>query len=149
VSPRRSWSPRAAARRPSIAAPRRARHCANHFIDDADGATVPNGCTAYGDTYTDCRDRDLSGADLAGGFLYSADFGGANLTGANLSGAWVSGVDFTGANLTGANLSGADLQYDNFSGAVLTNANFAGANLNGVTYCNTAMPDPTINWGTC
>ncbi len=97
---------------------------------------------------------NLSGANLARGFLSSANLTGANLSNANLTGANLSSANLTGANLSGANLSGANLYgvvsggiigdpanlptgwvlergYLVGSGANLSNANLTGANLTG------------------
>ena len=60
---------------------------------------------------------NLSGADLSGADLRSADLSGANL----------SGADLRRADLSGANLSGADLRRADLSGANLSGANLSGA----------------------
>ena len=54
-----------------------------------------------------------------------------------------------GAQLQNANLTDADL-----TGANLTNANLSGATITGwndsdVIYCNTQMPDGTLNQANC
>jgi uncharacterized protein YjbI with pentapeptide repeats len=51
----------------------------------------------------------LSGAQLAGAGLSSADLVDANLTGADLASADLSSTDLENATLTGSNLSGADM----------------------------------------
>jgi hypothetical protein len=89
---------------------------------------------------------DLTGADLIGANLYSADLsqatmaearlnsanlGGAILYKASLTGANLFGVDLDNADLSGANLTGADLTRANLTGADLTRANLTDANLFG------------------
>jgi uncharacterized protein YjbI with pentapeptide repeats len=91
--------------------------------------------------------------------LSSAVLSGANLTGANLTGADLSRADLTGASLTGADLSradlsrarlvGADLSRADLTGANLTGANLSEVDLSGVKFCNTTMPDGTINNRDC
>lgn len=87
---------------------------------------------------------DLSGADLTGADLSVADLAEAvlfeaNLSDANLSEAELSQVDLGGANLSGVNLSGANL-----SGASLS-----GADTTGAVFCETGMPDGSINNSGC
>ena len=77
---------------------------------------------------------NLTGANLSGTALYRADLRDANLTGANLSGA-----SLGNAKLDGSNLSGADLW-----GTLLHKANYTGAK-----FCNTTMPDGSINNSDC
>ena len=43
----------------------------------------------------------------------------------------------------------SDLPPTNFSGADLTGANLTGVSLDGVIFCNTTMPDGTINNSSC
>ena len=99
-----------------------------------------------------CPNCDLSGADLSGRNMISANLKDANLSGANLSRAYLWSADLSGANLSGATLPysfllGANLSYANLQGAKLTwavtgvlpvtavltglNSNFQGANLSG------------------
>jgi uncharacterized protein YjbI with pentapeptide repeats len=80
-------------------------------------------------TSNQCRNCDLSGANMSGANLTKADLRGANMSGANLSEANLSGANMSGANLTRANLSGANL-----SGANLTNANLTNAKLSEATW---------------
>ena len=82
---------------------------------------------------------NLTGANLSGTALYRADLRDANLTGANLSGASLGNAKLDGANLSGVNLSGADLW-----GTHLHKANYTGAK-----FCNTTMPDGSINNSDC
>lgn len=60
-------------------------------------------------------DKDLSGAYLAGAYMYYVDLTGTNLSNSDLSGAYLYGATVTGTNFTNTDLTGAD-----FSGAVLT-----------------------------
>jgi hypothetical protein len=59
----------------------------------------------------------LSGANLYGANLRSADLSGANLYGADLRSADLSGANLYGADLRSAYLSGANLRSANLSGA--------------------------------
>ncbi len=76
-----------------------------------------------------CVKCDLTKADLNGANLTNAD-----LSGANLYGAYLSKADLSGARLYGANLRGARLY---------------GANLNEAEFCDTKMPDGSINNNDC
>ena len=83
-----------------------------------------------------CRETDLSGANLVDGNLVEAELTGASqvgadLTGANLRGAELGGATLFGADLTGANLSGAFLTGATLFGATLNDADLHGANLVG------------------
>ena len=89
-------------------------------------------------------EANLSGADLSDAGLCRANLFGANLSGANLTGA-----DLRGANLIKTNLSGADLSGANLSQVNLTHANLSGTVLKDVFYCNTLMPDGTIENAEC
>jgi uncharacterized protein YjbI with pentapeptide repeats len=71
-----------------------------------------------------CIGCDLSNADLTGADLTIVYLQRANLADANLQSAFLSGADLTGAILTGADLTGA-------------------------TFCDTIMPDGTINNSDC
>ena len=103
---------------------------------------------------TECPGADLRGAGL--GFR-SFGFGAgvrAKLAGANLQGADLSDADLFQANLTDANLAGADLfQADlreaDLTGADLSFADLEEARLDGATFCNTTMPDATVNSESC
>ena len=119
----------------------------------------------------------LHGADLRGARLNKANFRGvvlrhaqlqdASLVGANFSPTRSSrprgrvmraqaacepncqNADLSGANLSNANLSGANLYYANLTDANLTNANLTDANLTGAIFCNTTLPDGSINNSGC
>ena len=54
------------------------------------------------------------------------------------------GINAKVGSQTSANFSGADL-----TGANLTGVNLTGVILDGVIFCNTTMPDGTINNGVC
>ena len=117
---------------------------------------------------------DLSGAKFARAKLHGADLKGVNLTNANLRGVILRHADLRGAKLRGADFSraaqrtgiaratptctpncqGADLSGANLSGANLTNANLYGANLTDASlsdavFCDTNMPDGSINNSGC
>ncbi|EHK62801.1 DUF2169 family type VI secretion system accessory protein [Achromobacter arsenitoxydans] len=70
----------------------------------------------------DCRDMNLTGADLSGMDLSNVDFQRAILAGARLVDARLDGSDLTDAVLTGADLTGACMR-----GATLTRANLGNA----------------------
>jgi uncharacterized protein YjbI with pentapeptide repeats len=71
-------------------------------------------------------------------------FAGADLVNANLSGTIGADTNFAAANLTNANLNGATFNFVNLFGA-----NLANANLTNVAYCETTMPDGTVNNDNC
>ena len=74
------------------------------------------------------------GADCRGvSAKYEAKHNG-NAKGANLSKAKLHGADFRGVSLTKADLTGANL---------------FGADLDGAIFCNTSMPDGSINSTNC
>jgi hypothetical protein len=87
------------------------------------------------------KGSNVSQCDLAG---YTAPEG-LDCTRCNLSRANLSGADLTGVNFTRANLSGACLVDADFSGATFTNA----TNLYGAIFCNTTMPDGSVNNSGC
>jgi hypothetical protein len=91
-------------------------------------------------SYAVLASADLHGADIHRAQVRFANLYGANLSGANLSGANLNSTNLSAANLTGANLTGAYLGWTNLTGADLT-----GADLTGATFCNTPMPDGSIN----
>jgi hypothetical protein len=112
----------------------------------------------------------LTGADISGkSLMTSAVAIQANLIGANLSGAWSPfvkyidaklnnltgiGVNFsfaelTKADLSGANLIGADLEYSTLFSTNLKGADLTGALTKGAKFCNTTMPDGSINNAGC
>lgn len=87
---------------------------------------------------------ELLNVDLSGQDLSESELQGAKLDWSNLSSANLSSANLSSANLSGVNLSGASLV-----GANLMNARLDGANLAGVTYCQTTMPDGSINNQNC
>lgn len=103
----------------------------------------------------DCPGCDLSDANLRWANVYEAELAGApNLVGAALSDADLSGADLYGANLEGAdlrrsNLSGAKLSWATLKGADLTGADLTDATVDGVSFCNTTMPDGRIDDTNC
>lgn len=86
---------------------------------------------------------------------------GANVSRCDLQGYFPSvtldctGCNISRANLRGANLSGANLTKANLSGACLVDADFTGAtfasntNLSNAIFCNTIMPDGSVNDSGC
>ena len=116
-----------------------------------------HGCAAFAGT--DCSYVDLTGSDLVNVVVTGSNYNYANMTNAHASGA-----DFADSKMTGANLTGADLRGANFTNVVftdaslinadLTNANLTGgdlanAKLTGAVFCNTTMPDGSINNSGC
>jgi uncharacterized protein YjbI with pentapeptide repeats len=113
--------------------------------------------------------------NLSGVNLFEANLANADLLLANLSRANLTGADLTGANMAGANLANADLFETNFSNTSLSTANMTGAdmtmaelsgvnlewanlhkanladvrNLDTAKFCNTTMPDGTLNNRDC
>jgi uncharacterized protein YjbI with pentapeptide repeats len=84
----------------------------------------------HGEDRLDLYNTNLSGVDLFGAPLRSANlwdtnFSGASLLSADLAWAHLQGANLSGADLTGANLSGADLSNADLSGADLTGANLS------------------------
>jgi uncharacterized protein YjbI with pentapeptide repeats len=92
---------------------------------------------------------NFTGANLGGAQLNSANFTGANLTGAILGNAQLNSANLTGANLTDANLTGANLTGANLTGANLIGDTFNGVTLAGAVFCNTTMPDRSVNYSGC
>lgn len=96
----------------------------------------------------------LAGVQMSGEDLRGIDFSGADLSNANLDDSNLFRVEMTGANCRGATFRGAYLQYTKLVGADLTHADFTGADMQGTrtreaTFCNTTMPDGTINNDDC
>jgi uncharacterized protein YjbI with pentapeptide repeats len=113
---------------------------------------------------TDCQGADLRGAALGfrsfsfgagiriklmGANFQDADFTGADLFNANFTSANLSGANFTNAKLAGANLFQADLRGANLTGADLSFADLEEAKLDGAIFCNTTMPDASVNNEDC
>ena len=114
---------------------------------------------------------NLSSANLSGANLSSANLTGANLNRTNLSGANLERATLYRANLSEANITAPDLPFvvfrpskTNLSGAYLKEADLTGANLTGAylnkadltgacltgaIFCQTTMPDGTINNSGC
>jgi hypothetical protein len=80
----------------------------------------------HGEDRLDLYNTNLSGVDLFGAPLRSA-----NLWDTNFSGAGLMSADLAWAHLQRANLSRADLSYANLSGANLSSADLSGADLTG------------------
>ena len=100
--------------------------------------------------WANLKDANLERTDLP-----KADLSWARLPKVNLDQANLAGANLKGANLKGANLKDANLKDANLEKTNLTNANLSGANLSGAfgkrssTFCNTTMPDNTINNSGC
>jgi hypothetical protein len=87
------------------------------------------------------KGSNVSQCDLAG---YVAP-DGLDCTRCNLSRANLRGADLTGVNFTRANLSGACLVDADFTGATFAN----NTNLYNAIFCNTTMPDGSVNNSGC
>ena len=94
--------------------------------------------------YTDLSDMDLSKANFT-----DAQFPFATLSDTNLGGSNLSYAQFGYANLKNANLSNANLPGAYMYGANLMGANMTGALLTNIQYCNTIMPNGTVNNANC
>ena len=81
--------------------------------------------------------------------LTEAYLSGADLVFTNLSGADLSGADLTEAYLFYTNLSTADLSGADLNEVNLSAANLEGANLTETSFCETKMPNGTINNSSC
>jgi hypothetical protein len=99
---------------------------------------------------------NLTAANLSGkNFRKSNLLAGATLVMADLSDTTLVETNLAKANLTAANLSRAAMFGANLSGANLTGANFKGAtlakaeNISKAIFCDTTMPDGTINNADC
>lgn len=98
--------------------------------------TVP-GCVT--NTPPNCIGARLSGSNLQALQLANINFSGADLSYANLQ----------YANLENATLSDANLQGTNLSNADLLGANTNGADIGSAIYCNTVMPDGSVDNNDC
>ena len=67
----------------------------------------------------------------------------------DLTAAYLSGADLVFTNLSGANLSGADLSEANLFYTNLSAADLEGANLTETIFCETKMPNGTIDNSGC
>ena len=102
----------------------------------------------------ECVRCGLAGANLRTVRLIDADLKGASLKGASLMYAKLIDADLKGADLRSANLHDADLSSANLMGANLMGANLGSAklidaDLKDAKFCNTTMPDGTINNEDC
>jgi uncharacterized protein YjbI with pentapeptide repeats len=81
--------------------------------------------------------------------LRYSDFSGLVLTGGNFTGSDLRNVNFNSADLENATFAGANLAKADFTDADLTGANLNGTNYSSAIYCDTIMPDGTINLDDC
>jgi len=95
------------------------------------------------------EDADLRKAILSGANFYKASLSGANLLDASLSGTYLLKADLLYANLSGADLHEAELRGADLRNANLQNADLRRAILSGAKFCNTTMPDGSINNRDC
>ena len=109
---------------------------------------------------TECRDANLTGAELS-----DADLGGSDATSASGRGARLWRTNFAGATLAGANFAPSAVSKTDLFGADFANANLGRARgLDRalyvfrpdaprsswyVTFCNTTMPDGSVNNDDC
>jgi uncharacterized protein YjbI with pentapeptide repeats len=96
----------------------------------------------------------LSEANLNSANLYNADLYGANLRGTNLRGADLRGADLRGADLRGADLSKAKLNNTKLYSEKLnkyapSELDLLEALVDSAKFCNTIMPDGSINNDDC
>ena len=78
--------------------------------------------------------KECVGCDLTGAYLWKAELGESNLRGVDLRGAYLRGANLVGTNFNNAKLNGADLKETNLQKAI---------------FCNTTMPDGSINNNDC
>jgi uncharacterized protein YjbI with pentapeptide repeats len=136
---------------------------------DLQGATLQGDQTPYPGQppflVPSFANSDFTNADLTGATLDSPILTGANLRGAKLDHAVLyvhpGSEEPPYTNLTGANLTNASLTYAQLDFANFTNVNLTGADLTGATpwttvrrssgtiFCNTTMPDGSINDDDC
>jgi hypothetical protein len=108
-------------------------------------------------TGTDFRGSDFTGANLSGVDLTKTRLRDANLSKANLSNARLNFELMINLNLTGADLTGAVWTYrDQFGLKNLTGKDVTGAELGPsaddlkvAIFCNTTMPDGSVNNSGC
>jgi uncharacterized protein YjbI with pentapeptide repeats len=117
-------------------------------------------------TNADFKFTKLSQSNFENAVLKKADFRhaiflngnalkNADLRDCNFSGAQLIGTDLRGSDLSNADLSNAELSGSNFEGADLSNTNLENARgfnkdlHKGLRFCNTTMPDGTINNSSC
>ncbi len=103
---------------------------------------------------TNLHGAHLNYADLRKAHLREAELSSAILIGANLANTNLYGVDLRDANLDSADLSNANLQNANLQNANLQNANLwntelSKAMIDQANFCNTTMPDGSINNEDC
>ena len=92
---------------------------------------------------------DLTGADSALSDLRSAILTYARLRKTNLYFANLNGADLVEADLSNANLNFTNLRLSDLSSANLRGASMEKTKLNGAKFCNTTMPDGSINNQDC
>ena len=61
----------------------------------------------------------------------------------------LSEADLTGADLREADLTEAELNFADLSDSDLTGADLSNSDLTGTTFCNTMMPDGSVNNADC
>jgi uncharacterized protein YjbI with pentapeptide repeats len=103
------------------------------------------------------RNRDLTGANLAGADVRHVEFSHAILNRANLNHAWaekahfddnaqLQGASFGGAQLQGASLNGARLQGASLGGAQLQGASLNGARLQGASLVGAQLQGASLDF---
>tara|TARA_R110000787_G_scaffold263611_2_gene369423 strand:- start:388 stop:906 length:519 start_codon:yes stop_codon:yes gene_type:complete len=107
----------------------------------------------------DLEGADMSEANLKGIILTNANVKGAWFTHSRMQGAQLEGADLSNslmdyaqlmdANLKNAKLDGAHLIFSDMSGADLTGASMKGVHDRGIKFCNTTMPDGSVNNDGC
>ena len=107
--------------------------------ENLDKLKATNACEMCDLRETYLREANLFRANLREANLFRTYLREANLTGANLREANLSNADLTGAELNFANLFRADLR----------KADLSDSDLTGTTFCNTMMPDGSVNNADC
>ena len=82
-------------------------------------------------------------------YLRYADLSGRELSGGNFTGADLRNVNLQQADLENATLMGANIANTDFSNADLTGANLNGTQYQTAIFCNTVMPDGSVNFEDC
>ena len=109
------------------------------------GTSKPQGTTTS--EGTECADHYPPACAYA--YLRFADFSGDELSGGNFTGADLRNVNFQQADLENATFVGANIANTDFSDADLTGANLNGTQFQTAIFCNTVMPDGSVDFEDC
>ncbi len=111
--------------------------------------TMPNGSINNRDCKKSIQSQQKSGLILSGEAARKKLLATKECTRCELSQADLYGVDLGNANLRGANLRGANLRGSNLTEANLSGALLRAAKLYQANFCDTTMPDGSINNRDC